>query len=559
MESTPKKNKLEDTLNNIRLAIEKLSPSSNQTGHTKSLVPALFTHDGLNSSVSSESRFTVESSESENSSETHLYYSLSKAIESPVQTTHNYFHTNETLKSSRSASELTSPRFKLENKKENWELSMLLEYEKEKTLKLDRKIEETENLYEELNQKNQLLTKNLFDARESLTRLQNEQESYDIQHEKKISSLKSQFLNLENNYNNLLKQLNAKDQQIRNLELEKLNNERSEDEKIRKMEEFEREITRLIREKSKFSKDTEELQHTVTAQDRQIISLKSSLSDLQREISRKSSEKNIKETEIRGLLEDKDRSLSNLKREMARKEEEIQSLLKHNRSSDEELHMLKLKGLEDQNNDFSILKLKEKINTLTKDNENLTMQINQTRQRKLEEISDVNRNKSPKRSSPKRPSKLNKENPDGSVVSDILIQLNLASASEIMPAIRQIQASHADLKLIKRLSQLVKTCSPPGVFHPEPSAKQLWKWIRRLMEDYAALKKQTSHDAYKPLISRLTGFLRANDSSDLLTQLNNVLADYHSMQLLLDKIAVKLRLSPNSTLRQIEAQIDENW
>ncbi|CAG9329781.1 unnamed protein product [Blepharisma stoltei] len=571
MATTPQKSPIQETLSSIRQAIEKLSPSQGLT-HTKSQIPPLLSNES--SPVSSDSQFTVESSDENR----HMIYSLSSIKEkSPKGDKSLIFQTSENLlRSSHSVSDLTSPRFKYNfnesatKNKENWELQMLLEYEKEKTAKLELKVEERENIIEELTKKQQKIMQELKEAKDNFNNLRNERESYEMQFEKKIYNIKQQHISLENKheklqqqYENAQNQLNAKDQQIRNLELERLNNQRLEEDKIKKMEEFEREITRLIREKSNFSKENEELQNTILSQERQIVQMKSSISDMQREIARLNSGKNIKEAEIKTLLEEKDRQIGQLKRENSRKDEEIENLLNKNRVFEEELREMKLHALDDKNHEFVVMKLKDKISALAKENEQLSHDLKH--KRKLEEItvfpSDANR--SPLRSPKKKKENYHKNNKENShfsndsLISEILLNLKIEAASEIIPKIKQIQgASHTNAELIKRISQLIKTCSPPGVFGSEPSAKQVWKWIRRLMEDYVKLKQNMDFDGNKALVNRLTGFLRVTEPNELLNELNGLLADHHAMQLLLDKIAVKLRLSPNSSLREIEEEID---
>lgn len=73
-------------------------------------------------------------------------------------------------------------------------------------------------------------------------------------------------------------------------------------------------------------------------------------------------------------------------------------------------------------------------------------------------------------------------------ITEILSALKLENAQEILPTLKALRSHKANSVLVQRLSALVKECAPPGTFHPWPSKKQIWKWIRRVIEDYLSLK-----------------------------------------------------------------------
>ncbi|OMJ94049.1 hypothetical protein SteCoe_2819 [Stentor coeruleus] len=53
-----------------------------------------------------------------------------------------------------------------------------------------------------------------------------------------------------------------------------------------------------------------------------------------------------------------------------------------------------------------------------------------------------------------------------------------------------IENSTVSIKLYEKLADLLVQCSPKGRFESLPSCHQVWKWVTRILEDYMILKKE---------------------------------------------------------------------
>ena len=93
----------------------------------------------------------------------------------------------------------------------------------------------------------------------------------------------------------------------------------------------------------------------------------------------------------------------------------------------------------------------------------------------------------------------NKSNPTPSnkalqkIVKNILNALNLTSMNEVHPEIMKLLKIKKNFQsakhFIERVTDAVKNFSPPGTFETAPSLRHVWKWIRRLIEEYMTLQK----------------------------------------------------------------------
>jgi hypothetical protein len=98
--------------------------------------------------------------------------------------------------------------------------------------------------------------------------------------------------------------------------------------------------------------------------------------------------------------------------------------------------------------------------------------------------------------------------------------LEVSTIYEIPPILVKLKKSYKDFQLAKkfisRISDIVVECSPPGAFQKVPSLKSMWKWIRRLTEEYMGLKnKLTNEEENRFIILKLMDNLGLEHPKDL--------------------------------------------
>ena len=155
-----------------------------------------------------------------------------------------------------------------------------------------------------------------------------------------------------------------------------------------------------------------------------------------------------------------------------------------------------------------------------------------------------------------RPEKLEGEKNDrgeAAIVAVLLETLRLASPAEIVPAVKSLRSPNTNSKLVKRISNLIQDCVPPGTFKDGPCHRDIWKFIRNVMEAYIQLKKNEDHI----MIGKIQGCLGIGENSNAYQEVLKIYNSLHFMELVFDKLKSKLGLSPHATTEDVEKAVDE--
>jgi len=102
-------------------------------------------------------------------------------------------------------------------------------------------------------------------------------------------------------------------------------------------------------------------------------------------------------------------------------------------------------------------------------------------------------------------------------------------------------------KFSGNLAVLIRDCSPPDSFARQPSHRQMWKWVKRLVEEYMHIRKSEGEE-----MRQLKGLLGVRSNSDLLRTVTRHTAELQSLQTLLEKLRLVLGLSPRVELEAID-------
>jgi len=86
--------------------------------------------------------------------------------------------------------------------------------------------------------------------------------------------------------------------------------------------------------------------------------------------------------------------------------------------------------------------------------------------------------------------------------------LNASSSADLREKIIRLKEVFIKFKktqkFISKLSNMIVQISPSGSFGSEPSTRQIWKWLTRLLEEYMKLKQSVSGESYNKLCSLLS-------------------------------------------------------
>lgn len=139
------------------------------------------------------------------------------------------------------------------------------------------------------------------------------------------------------------------------------------------------------------------------------------------------------------------------------------------------------------------------------------------------------------------------------LVAEVMAALHVASRQEVVGKINHLRkAKSTSRKLLTRLSALVIECSPKGAYCGAPSSKDIWKWTRRLAEEYMSLRQ--SHEAQQvnsDLISEVLELLGLVYPSEVPKGVEQLLGENKLMRDVLERTKVRLSISPRATLEEM--------
>ena len=138
------------------------------------------------------------------------------------------------------------------------------------------------------------------------------------------------------------------------------------------------------------------------------------------------------------------------------------------------------------------------------------------------------------------------------MVRELMNEYKVKNPNDLAPRIRAVTNVSKEKLFIERIEKLVMDCSPPGAFTKKPSLKRIWKWIRRLVDEYLKIKRQSPN---AEVILRLTNALSVEYPDEIIRSIQKILAENEEVYLVLNKLKKLLRLGPAATIPEISEEI----
>ena len=108
------------------------------------------------------------------------------------------------------------------------------------------------------------------------------------------------------------------------------------------------------------------------------------------------------------------------------------------------------------------------------------------------------------------------------VCQDLMRIVGASSTKDFQSKILHLKQHHSKYKkakkLIDRISEMIVQCSPEGLFKNEPTTRQIWRWITKLLEEYMKIKQSITGEAF----FRLCEMLDANSPEDLVKKVSEL-------------------------------------
>lgn len=133
-----------------------------------------------------------------------------------------------------------------------------------------------------------------------------------------------------------------------------------------------------------------------------------------------------------------------------------------------------------------------------------------------------------------------------SILREVMEVLEVGNSYEIIPCIRKLSLSHAEKKLVKKLTGFVRDC----VFRDsrKVSPGQVWRLIKKVFEDYAALVKCFQ-------ISDINSVRQCLGDGNWAEKISTLTQEHKILRELLSKLRQKLKIPLTATVSEIELAI----
>lgn len=85
--------------------------------------------------------------------------------------------------------------------------------------------------------------------------------------------------------------------------------------------------------------------------------------------------------------------------------------------------------------------------------------------------------------------------------------IGVTSTKDLIPKLIKFEKCHTKSKkstaLVGKISNMINQCSPEGTFKKNPTPRDVWRWITRLLEEYMKLKQTTTSETFYHLLDLL--------------------------------------------------------
>ncbi|OMJ88466.1 hypothetical protein SteCoe_9595 [Stentor coeruleus] len=433
--------------------------------------------------------------------------------------------------------------------------SFQLQKHKEKNLHLDNdmKIHSLECRIRELLKIQDTLIKNIEDNKISaIKNLQNEKK-YNLELRDKLNQATSRISNLEDLLKNDEKVKLKK--YIKELEVSR--------------ESLHQENQSLINRFQCIGKDLQSIEFQSKSMTEEILILKTQNSSLQNEIISLKAEKVENLKAIDGLSNEKiikDQKVNELINTIGQLEERINDLK-------DLIQTISMNKYQEYSLKLDTSETTYRLLQLTKENEALKTQISsrqptsQTAQGKkklctLEKLVDTMNlcSNIPKKRSKSAEKKYSSAS-SSKILRDLMTEIGLESPYGLIEVYKKISRENKlaakAMELLDKIKDLVEKFSPPEAFKKSPSVKKVWKWVKKLADEFFRIKKVSeNNEETLRAFGKIKSLVNTVSDEDSIQIIGKIIAENDHLKLLANKIKIVLRLNRKIPLSELEAEID---
>lgn len=398
---------------------------------------------------------------------------------------------------------------------EAWELSVMLETERERMVKLENQLNYKESLLEESLKLQQELYSRLEDSRQQSAQLEEK-------FEREYSELESSLRSIEAKNSRLEKE---------NSEL-KANLGRGERDthQVRELKLHIQELESRLHKQRKGSLDADLQRHAERGDELNL--LRGEVQRLEKELKVSQSAETELQAELLNTQKERNRLARNLDDAAITASHETESFKN------------RLEEAATRSGRYQVEQLMKEVDSLKSENETLREKLKTTWKdlKDLEKRQDVHRGRhrmpKPDKTYKKTTSRSRSSTPSKVNIKELCSELDVQSFKEALQATRNLKARLARLsphvKFAERVSELVKSTTS---VEKAPSLKALYKWIARVIDDYYVIKKKhETHSNGCEVIQRLLALSELEHAGELPAFMSKVLNDRVTLKHMIGQI-----------------------
>jgi chromosome segregation ATPase len=138
-------------------------------------------------------------------------------------------------------------------------------------------------------------------------------------------------------------------------------------------------------------------------------------------------------------------------------------------------------------------------------------------------------------------------------LEDVMAVLGVSRSAEVITRVLSLQKTNKSAqRLIGRLSALIKDCSPGEMHSKPPSNKEIWRWTRRIAEDYMRLAREQSHlSSLKAVIEQCCKVLCCEDDKTVAKAVEKLVEEAKVLTKLVEMLRNKLNIGPRVSIEEL--------
>lgn len=147
------------------------------------------------------------------------------------------------------------------------------------------------------------------------------------------------------------------------------------------------------------------------------------------------------------------------------------------------------------------------------------------------------------------------------ILRDLMTEIGLESPYGLIEVYKKItrenKLANKAMELLDKIKDLVEKFSPPGAFKKSPSVTKIWKWVKKLADEFFRIKRiSESNEETLRAFGKVKSLLNTANDEDSILIIGKIITENDHLKLLTNKIKIVLRLNRKITLSELEAEID---